>query len=138
MLILLFSLVCFSFFLGLSTALANAKDLADWLGIEGQTGLYNFRPSVRPVPLEVHISGYPGKHYCPRMISMNKPAFQAIQQHSPNKPTLIFVSSRRQTRLTALDLIALSGNIFIQVILFEIDCAIFYTNLHELFCQFIS
>ena len=25
-----------------------------------------------------------------------------------------------------------------QVILFEIDCAIFYTNLHELFCQFIS
>ena len=100
-------------FLGLSTALANAKDLADWLGIEGQTGLYNFRPSVRPVPLEVHISGYPGKHYCPRMISMNKPAFQAIQQHSPNKPTLIFVSSRRQTRLTALDLIALSGNIFI-------------------------
>ena len=65
-----------------------------------------FRPSVRPVPLEVHISGYPGKHYCPRMCSMNKPAFQAIQQHSTNKPSLIFVSSRRQTRMTALDLIA--------------------------------
>ena len=27
---------------------------------------------------------------------------------------------------------------YIQVILFEIDWAIFYTNLHELFCQFIS
>ena len=27
---------------------------------------------------------------------------------------------------------------FVQVILFEIDCAIFYTNLYELFCQFIS
>ena len=26
----------------------------------------------------------------------------------------------------------------LKVILFEIDCAIFYTNLHELFCQFIS
>ena len=26
--------------------------------------------------------------------------------HSPSKPVLIFVSSRRQTRLTALDLIA--------------------------------
>ena len=26
----------------------------------------------------------------------------------------------------------------VQVILFEIDCAIFYTNLHDLFCQFIS
>ena len=26
----------------------------------------------------------------------------------------------------------------VQVILFEIDGAIFYTNLHQLFCQFIS
>ena len=26
----------------------------------------------------------------------------------------------------------------IQVILYEIDCSIFYTNLYELFCQFIS
>uniref|UniRef100_A0A3P9AM31 Activating signal cointegrator 1 complex subunit 3 n=1 Tax=Esox lucius TaxID=8010 RepID=A0A3P9AM31_ESOLU len=90
---------------GLSTALANARDLADWLGI-GQMGLFNFRPSVRPVPLEVHIQGFPGQHYCPRMASMNKPVFQAIRSHSPAKPVLIFVSSRRQTRLTALDLIA--------------------------------
>lgn len=91
--------------IGLSTAVANARDLADWLGIK-QKGLYNFKPSVRPVPLQVHINGFPGKHYCPRMATMNKPSFQAIKTHSPNKPTLIFVSSRRQTRLTALDLIA--------------------------------
>lgn len=61
--------------MGLSTALANARDLAEWLGIQG-SGLYNFRPSVRPVPLEVHISGFPGKHYCPRMFTMNKPTYQ--------------------------------------------------------------
>ena len=41
-------------FVGLSTALANAQDLADWLGI-GARGLFNFKPSVRPVPLEAHI-----------------------------------------------------------------------------------
>jgi len=41
------------------------------------------------------------------MASMNKPAYQAILVHSPDKPVLIFVSSRRQTRLTALDLIQL-------------------------------
>lgn len=69
-------------------------------------GLYNFRPSVRPVPLATHIHGFPGKHYCPRMATMNKPTFQAIRLYSPAKPVLIFVSSRRQTRLTALDLIA--------------------------------
>nr|CAB3501610.1 unnamed protein product [Digitaria exilis] len=41
-------------FVGLSTALANARDLADWLGVTDD-GLFNFKPSVRPVPLEVHI-----------------------------------------------------------------------------------
>ena len=40
------------------------------------------------------------------MATMNKPTYQAIQQHSPTKPALVFVSSRRQTRMTALDLIA--------------------------------
>ncbi|KAJ4821369.1 Activating signal cointegrator 1 complex subunit 3 [Rhynchospora pubera] len=96
-------------FVGLSTALANARDLAEWLGVEEQ-GLFNFKPSVRPVPLEVHIQGYPGKFYCPRMNSMNKPAYAAICTHSPAKPVLIFVSSRRQTRLTALDLIQLAAS----------------------------
>jgi activating signal cointegrator complex subunit 3 len=95
---------------GLSTALANARDLGDWMGIprdvhgHGQ-GLYNFRPSVRPVPLECHIQGYSGKFYCPRMATMNKPAYAAIRTHSPEKPVLIFVSSRRQTRITANDII---------------------------------
>jgi activating signal cointegrator complex subunit 3 len=32
--------------------------------------------------------------------------YSAILEHSPTKPVLIFVSSRRQTRLTALDLIS--------------------------------
>jgi activating signal cointegrator complex subunit 3 len=58
---------------GLSTAVANPHDLADWIGIDtkgsnttARTGLYNFRPSIRPVPTTVHVQGYPGKHYCPR------------------------------------------------------------------------
>ncbi|XP_075100776.1 DExH-box ATP-dependent RNA helicase DExH14 [Nicotiana tabacum] len=96
-------------FVGLSTALANAHNLADWLGVD-ENGLFNFKPSVRPVPLEVHIQGYPGKFYCPRMNSMNKPAYAAICTHSPTKPVLIFVSSRRQTRLTALDLIQFAAS----------------------------
>ncbi|MES1907489.1 MAG: hypothetical protein MHM6MM_000599, partial [Cercozoa sp. M6MM] len=92
--------------LALSTALANAGDLADWLGVDRQRHLFNFHPSLRPVPVEVHVSGYPGRAYCPRMALMNKPTYLAIKEHSPTKPTLVFVSSRRQTRLTAMDLIA--------------------------------
>ena len=93
---------------GLSTALANAVDLSDWLGIP-RDGLFNFKPSVRPVPLEVHLAGYPGKHYCPRMATMNKPAYRAIRTYSPHKPTLVFVSSRRR-RNSALDLIVLTND----------------------------
>lgn len=96
---------------GLSTAVANAQDLAAWLNIE-KAGLYNFSSSVRPVPIEVHVSGFAGKHYCPRMASMNKPAFRAIKTYSPDKPVIVFVSSRRQTRLTALDLISLVASDF--------------------------
>ncbi|KAJ4462271.1 putative DExH-box ATP-dependent RNA helicase DExH14 [Paratrimastix pyriformis] len=89
---------------GLSTALANATDLADWLGI-GDAGLFNFRPAVRPVPTTVHIQGFTGRHYCPRMASMNRPIYAAIRNHAAGLPALVFVSSRRQTRLTALALI---------------------------------
>lgn len=40
------------------------------------------------------------------MATLNKPCYAAIQIHSPEKPVLVFVSSRRQTRLTARDLIS--------------------------------
>merc|ERR1740117_2501137 len=40
---------------------------------------------------------------------MNKPTYAALTTHSPTKPALVFVSSRRQTRLTALDLITFSA-----------------------------
>jgi activating signal cointegrator complex subunit 3 len=89
---------------GLSTAMANAGDLANWLGIE-KKGLFNFSSSVRPVPLEIHLKGFSAKNYCPRMATMNRPAYQAICQYAPESPTLIFVSSRKQTRITSYDLI---------------------------------
>lgn len=97
--------------LGMSTAVANAGDLANWLGVKSNLGLFNFPSSVRPVPLEMYIDGFPDVQggFCPFMKSMNKPAYLAIRRHSPAKPALVFVPSRRQTRLTALDLISLSA-----------------------------
>ena len=38
----------------LSSSVANAKDLGQWLGATTH-GLFNFHPNVRPVPLELHI-----------------------------------------------------------------------------------
>ncbi|KAI0482462.1 Sec63 Brl domain-containing protein [Xylariaceae sp. FL0804] len=94
--------------LGMSTACANATDLANWLGVK--EGLFNFRHSVRPVPLESYIDGFPDvRGFCPLMQSMNRPTFLAVKTHSPDKPVIVFVPSRRQTRLTAKDLINFCG-----------------------------
>jgi antiviral helicase SLH1 len=93
---------------GMSTACANAMDLGNWLGVK--QGLFNFRHSVRPVPLEIYIDGFPEQRgFCPLMQSMNRPTFLAIKTHSPDKPVIVFVASRRQTRLTAKDLINFCG-----------------------------
>ncbi|KAJ9632227.1 putative steryl acetyl hydrolase mug81 [Taxawa tesnikishii (nom. ined.)] len=93
---------------GMSTACANATDLGNWLGVK--EGLFNFRHSVRPVPLEIYIDGFPEQRgFCPLMQSMNRPTFLAIKSHSPDKPVIVFVASRRQTRLTARDLINFCG-----------------------------
>lgn len=94
--------------IGMSTACANAMDLGNWLGVK--EGLFNFRHSVRPVPLEIYIDGFPEvRGFCPLMQSMNRPTFLAIKSHSPDKPAIVFVPSRRQTRLTARDLINFCG-----------------------------
>jgi pre-mRNA-splicing helicase BRR2 len=50
----------------LSSSLANAKDLGDWIGASSH-GLFNFPPSVRPVPLEVHIQGVDIANFDARM-----------------------------------------------------------------------
>ncbi|KAJ8934566.1 hypothetical protein NQ318_017265 [Aromia moschata] len=89
---------------GLSTAMANPGDLAYWLSAD-KRGIFNFSSAVRPVPLEIHLQGFAVKHYCPRMAAMNKSVYQAICQYAPESSALIFVSSRKQTRITGYELV---------------------------------
>ena len=90
----------------LGTSLANARDLGEWIGATSHS-IYNFHPSVRPVPLEIHIQSYNIPHFASLMIAMTKPAYQSIHSLAKTSPTLIFVPSRKQSRLTAVDLLAL-------------------------------
>ncbi|CAI9738835.1 small nuclear ribonucleoprotein 200 kDa helicase-like [Octopus vulgaris] len=88
----------------LSSSLSNAKDIAQWLGCS-TGGFFNFHPNVRPVPLELHIQGFNISHNASRIVAMSKPTYQAILRHSTKKPVLVFVPSRKQTRLTAIDIL---------------------------------
>ncbi|GER32011.1 U5 small nuclear ribonucleoprotein helicase [Striga asiatica] len=93
----------------LSTSLANAKDLGEWIGATSH-GLFNFPPGVRPVPLEIHIQGVYIANFEGRMQAMTKPTYTAIVQHAKNgKPAIVFTPTRKHTRLTAVDLMTYSS-----------------------------
>ena len=90
---------------GLSVSLSNARDVGEWIGATKHT-IYNFSPHVRPVPLELHIQSFAIPHFPSLMLAMAKPVYMSITQISPDKPAIVFVPSRKQTRQTALDLLA--------------------------------
>ncbi|CAE6072104.1 unnamed protein product [Arabidopsis arenosa] len=92
----------------LSTSLANAKDLGEWIGASSH-GLFNFPPGVRPVPLEIHIQGVDVSSFEARMQAMTKPTYTTIVQHAKNKkPAIVFVPTRKHVCLTAVDLMSYS------------------------------
>ena len=87
-----------------ASSLANAKDLGEWIGAT-HTSIFNFHPSVRPVPLEIHIQGFDNTGFQSRMFAMYKPTFLAIRAHSQDKPVIIFVPEKKYTYDVAVELI---------------------------------
>lgn len=59
--------------------------------------------------LDFFFQGFNITHTASRLIAMTKPTYQSIVKHSPKKPVIVFVPSRRQTKLAALDLLTFSG-----------------------------
>ncbi|PFH60505.1 hypothetical protein XA68_10854 [Ophiocordyceps unilateralis] len=91
--------------IALSVSLANARDMGEWIDAKKHE-IYNFGPHVRPVPLELHIQSYSNPHFPSLMLAMAKPAYLAIIQMSADKPAIVFVPNRKQTRTTTRDLMA--------------------------------
>lgn len=94
--------------IALSASLADAKDAAQWLGAPA-AATFNFHPSVRPVPLELHVQGINVTHNASRLAAMAKPVYNAILRHAAHKPVIVFVPTRRQARLTAIDLLTFTA-----------------------------
>lgn len=92
-------------FVGLGVPLGNGRDVGDWLGVSS-SNVFNFSPASRPIPLEVHLQSYNIPHFPSMMVAMAKPAYLAIVEHAIDEPVLIFVPSRKQSILSANDLLA--------------------------------
>lgn len=94
--------------IGLSSSLANAKDIGDWCGVS-QQNVFNFPTSVRPVPLEINLQGFDTNHVYSRILAMSKHAYNGLTGLGKNKTALVFVSSRKQAQLSAIDFITFAA-----------------------------
>ncbi|XP_014233112.1 putative U5 small nuclear ribonucleoprotein 200 kDa helicase [Trichogramma pretiosum] len=92
----------------LSSSLADAKDVAQWLGAPASC-TFNFHPSVRPLPLELHVQGFNITHNASRLVAMTKSVYNAILRHAPRKPVIVFVPTRKQARLTAFEILTFAA-----------------------------
>lgn len=89
--------------IGLSASLSNAQDVGEWIGVPRKS-LFNFSPKVRPSPLEIYFQSFDQSNFSARLMAMAKPVYNSIVKHRDGKSVIVYVSSRRQAQLTAIDL----------------------------------
>lgn len=84
---------------GLSATLPNYIDVADFLRVSRQSGLFYFDSSFRPVPLEQHfigVRGKPGSEYAKK--NLDKVVFEkTMQLIEQGHQVMVFVHARKET-----------------------------------------
>ena len=88
---------------GLSATLPNYRDVATFLRVDPQNGLFHFDGSYRPCPLKQEFVGVTDKKAIKQLKIMNDVCYtKVLEQVGQNKQQmLIFVHSRKETAKTA-------------------------------------
>jgi pre-mRNA-splicing helicase BRR2 len=87
---------------GLSATLPNYKDVAAFLRVNIDRGLFYFDNTYRPVPLEQQYIGITEKKAIKRFQIMNELVYEKVLENTATKSqVLIFVHSRKETGKTA-------------------------------------
>eukprot|EP00755_Sulcionema_specki_P005502 Sspe_Gene.4860::Locus_1611_Transcript_1_1_Confidence_1.000_Length_6620::g.4860::m.4860/K12854/SNRNP200, BRR2; pre-mRNA-splicing helicase BRR2 len=94
---------------GLAYSLLHAKDVSLWIGAPPQA-VYNFHPSVRPVPLDIQLMGFDQVASSSRTLAMYKPTYMAIKYQARDKPVIIFTPSKKITYEMVIELITFCSN----------------------------
>ncbi|CAI4060676.1 hypothetical protein SKDZ_05G2530 [Saccharomyces kudriavzevii ZP591] len=82
-------------FVCLSSCLANARDLGEWIGMK-KSNIYNFSPSERVDPLEINIQSFKDVEHVSFNSSMLQMAFEAASATAANgNPSSVILSSRK-------------------------------------------
>ncbi|KAF0773001.1 hypothetical protein AaE_002222, partial [Aphanomyces astaci] len=87
---------------GLSATLPNYEDVAAFLRVNPEKGLFYFDSSYRPVPLQQQYIGIMEKKAMKRHQMMNEICYEKVlEQAKHDNQVLIFVHSRKETAATA-------------------------------------
>lgn len=87
---------------GLSATLPNYKDVAQFLRVDFDKGLFYFDASYRPCPLEQQFIGIKEKKAIKKLNAMNEACLEKVVEcMSNNHQLIIFVHSRKETFKTA-------------------------------------
>ena len=71
-------------------------------------------------------------------LGQNKPDSSYSLKKSLKVKIRDFIIKQKKIKTSLAYCLGITTKSYLHVILFEMDCTIIYTNLHELFCQFIS
>eukprot|EP01031_Cornospumella_fuschlensis_P002741 gene2741-3428_t len=71
--------------------------------------VFNFPPTARPVPLDIRISSTEELDYASRLQAMGRPIYRSLQALRGTERALIFVPSRVQGSMLAIDLVRYSS-----------------------------
>ncbi|XP_028179425.1 putative U5 small nuclear ribonucleoprotein 200 kDa helicase, partial [Ostrinia furnacalis] len=86
---------------GLSATLPNYTDVAAFLRVRPEQGLFYFDNSFRPVALEQQYIGVTEKKALKRFQVMNDIVYEKTMEHAGRNQILVFVHSRKETGKTA-------------------------------------
>mgnify|MGYP005990180507 CR=1 FL=1 len=86
---------------GLSATLPNFEDVATFLRVNPEKGLFFFDSSYRPVPLQQQYIGITEKKALKRFQLMNEICYEKVLQQAGTNQVLIFVHSRAEAVKTA-------------------------------------
>lgn len=89
---------------GLSATLPNYKDVALFLRVNLNRGLFYFGQDYRPVPLDQTYVGVSSKKAIKRANVMNEVLFEKVEADAGKNQIIIFVHSRKDTLKTAREL----------------------------------
>jgi pre-mRNA-splicing helicase BRR2 len=86
---------------GLSATLPNYKDVAKFLHVDPEKGLFHFDSSYRPCPLKQEFIGVTEKKAIKRYQVTNEICYEKVLEHAGKDQIIIFVHSRKETAKTA-------------------------------------